>query len=434
MGITEVRALDGVSLRIERGEFVAIVGASGSGKSTIMHVVGCLDRPTSGTYRFLDKGVSKLSDRQLARLRNRSIGFVFQTFNLVSRMSAWENVAMPLFYARQARTKADAMKALERVSLTDRAGHQPNELSGGERQRVAIARAIVNRPALILADEPTGNLDTRTGEQIMRIFHELHEGGATIIVVTHERDIAERADRIVTMRDGKIIDERLNERRRAPGVDGVYPPSDREYAAAVVASADPVHVGCVAGAQARPSADAGAPTAKAMGHPAMGHPSPTAKAMGHPPDTVAAPAYGQTAEATLPQTPAAALVTHPLAKGALKWALVGPACLVAMPVSGFIMRFLREINPVFAAIAGSLVSLALLAMLFVGPIVAFIKGRRASRWIRLAPDKYGGLGRARAAQWICVAHVVIVAVFFAISIYRIWTAIQSGAFESMQSG
>ena len=207
MGTGEVRALDGVSLRINQGEFVAIVGSSGSGKSTMMHLLGCLDRPTDGTYHLLDQAIGRLNDRQLARLRNASIGFVFQTFNLISRMSAWENVAMPLFYARRTRTKPDAMKALERVSLVERASHQPNELSGGERQRVAIARAIVNSPALILADEPTGNLDTKTGDQIMQIFEELHAGGTTVIVVTHEPEIAKRADRIVTMCDGLIVQD-----------------------------------------------------------------------------------------------------------------------------------------------------------------------------------------------------------------------------------
>ena len=207
MGTGEVRALDGVSLRINQGEFVAIVGSSGSGKSTMMHLLGCLDRPTDGTYHLLDQAIGRLSDRQLARLRNASIGFVFQTFNLISRMSAWENVAMPLFYARRTRTKPAAMKALERVSLVERASHQPNELSGGERQRVAIARAIVNSPALILADEPTGNLDTKTGDQIMQIFEELHAGGTTVIVVTHEPEIAKRADRIVTMCDGLIVQD-----------------------------------------------------------------------------------------------------------------------------------------------------------------------------------------------------------------------------------
>ncbi len=217
MGTAEVRALDGVSLDIGEGEFLAIMGASGSGKSTLMHLLGCLDRPTDGTYRLLGRTVSGLGDRQLARIRNRSIGFVFQTFNLISRMSAWENVSVPLFYARQTVIKPRALEALDRVGLADRANHQPNELSGGERQRVAIARSIVNQPRLILADEPTGNLDTKTGEQIIRIFHELHGAGTTIVVVTHERAIAEQARRIVSMRDGKIIDDLPSERGRQAG-------------------------------------------------------------------------------------------------------------------------------------------------------------------------------------------------------------------------
>jgi len=209
MGDSIVRALDGVDLTVERGEFVAITGASGSGKSTMMHVLGCLDRPTSGIYRLDGRDVSALSDRELAEVRNQRIGFVFQTFNLINRITAWENVAVPLFYARKTNTRPAAMRALERVGLLDRAMHQPNELSGGERQRVAIARAIVNDPILLLADEPTGNLDTRTGEQIMGIFRSLNEQGVTIIMVTHELDIAEHARRIVQMRDGRILSDQL---------------------------------------------------------------------------------------------------------------------------------------------------------------------------------------------------------------------------------
>ncbi len=207
MGKSEVRALDGVSIQIERGEFVSIVGPSGSGKSTMMHVVGCLDRPTSGAYQFDGALVSGMNDRQLARIRNRSIGFVFQTFNLIGRATAADNVAMPLLYARKTRTRRQAMKALEKVGLAERAKHAPGELSGGERQRVAVARAIVNSPSLLLADEPTGNLDSRTGAQIMELFHELHAGGATVVLVTHEQTIAEQAQRIVRLLDGKIIED-----------------------------------------------------------------------------------------------------------------------------------------------------------------------------------------------------------------------------------
>ncbi|MFO0973437.1 MAG: ABC transporter ATP-binding protein [Phycisphaerae bacterium] len=208
MGDTTVRALDGVDLDVREGEFLAITGPSGSGKSTMMHLIGCLDRPSGGTYEIDGQLVSNLSDRQLAIIRNRKIGFVFQTFNLIQRTSAMENVAVPLFYARKARVGEPAMRALARVGLEHRASHKPSELSGGERQRVAIARAIVNEPRILLADEPTGNLDSRTGRQIMEIFHELHRSGVTIVLVTHELSVALQARRIIRMRDGKIIDDR----------------------------------------------------------------------------------------------------------------------------------------------------------------------------------------------------------------------------------
>ena len=208
MGDTAVHALDGVDLDITRGEFISITGASGSGKSTMMHLLGCLDRPTSGEYRLKGELVSKFNTRQLAQLRNREIGFVFQTFNLINRTTALENVAVPLVYARQTQTRRAAKAALERVGLAGRASHRPSELSGGERQRVAIARAIVNNPSLILADEPTGNLDTRTGAQIMEIFHELHASGVTVVMVTHEMNIAAQGQRVIRMVDGKIVEDR----------------------------------------------------------------------------------------------------------------------------------------------------------------------------------------------------------------------------------
>jgi putative ABC transport system ATP-binding protein len=208
MGDSIVRALDGVDLMIRRGEFISITGASGSGKSTIMHLIGCLDHPTSGTYWLAGEQVDRKTDRQLARIRNKHIGFVFQTFNLIQRTTALENVGLPLVYARLWRSHGKANKALERVGLSHRASHNPNELSGGERQRVAIARALVNEPPLLLADEPTGNLDSKTGDQIMELFHELHAGGVTIVLVTHEMSIAVQAQRVVRMRDGKIIEDR----------------------------------------------------------------------------------------------------------------------------------------------------------------------------------------------------------------------------------
>jgi putative ABC transport system ATP-binding protein len=202
-----VHALDGVDVSIAPGEFVSLTGASGSGKSTLMHLMGCLDRPTSGILRFDGEMISRLGDKELANIRNRRIGFVFQTFNLITRTSAMENVLVPLVYTRKPFSRKIARDALERVGLGNRGSHRPSEMSGGECQRVAIARAIVNKPKLLLADEPTGNLDTRTGEQIMAIFHELHASGMTIILVTHEMDVAAQAERMIQMRDGKIVED-----------------------------------------------------------------------------------------------------------------------------------------------------------------------------------------------------------------------------------
>jgi putative ABC transport system ATP-binding protein len=219
MGLTTVEALAGVDLAVNHGEFISITGASGSGKSTMMGILGCLDRPTNGQYIFDGQPASTLSDSQLAKIRNSSIGFVFQTFNLLPRTSAMNNVEVPLFYARKIRTRQRALKALDMVGLADRADHAPNELSGGERQRVAIARAIVNEPKLILADEPTGNLDSHTGAQIMMIFHQLHASGVTVVLVTHEPDIAIQTERIVQMRDGKIIhDGPVDPEKRAEAI------------------------------------------------------------------------------------------------------------------------------------------------------------------------------------------------------------------------
>jgi putative ABC transport system ATP-binding protein len=206
MGSEEIHALRGVSIEIERGEYVAIMGPSGSGKSTLMNLIGCLDTPTKGSYLLNGKQVGQMNDNELARIRNEEIGFVFQTFNLLPRASALHNVELPLVYAavpskdRQARARA----ALDKVELSERMSHRPNELSGGQRQRVAIARALVNNPSILLADEPTGNLDSKTGNEIMALFDRLHAGGNTIILVTHEADIAAYARRAIHLRDGQI--------------------------------------------------------------------------------------------------------------------------------------------------------------------------------------------------------------------------------------
>ena len=210
MGEQKVSALDGVDFSIEKGEFVAIMGPSGSGKSTLMNLLGCLDLPSSGIYRLENLDIQDLKPDQLAEVRNRRIGFVFQSFNLLPRATALENTELPLLYGRVPQSTEIAFQALERVGLAHRAKHKPTELSGGERQRVAIARALVNSPAIILADEPTGNLDSTTGKGILNLFLELNQEGVTLILVTHEQKIAEQAKRIMQMRDGKIISDTIN--------------------------------------------------------------------------------------------------------------------------------------------------------------------------------------------------------------------------------
>lgn len=206
LGDQVVHALKGVELQIQRSEYIALMGPSGSGKSTLMNIIGCLDSPSSGSYWLNNQEVSKMTDASLSEVRNREIGFVFQTFNLLNRMNAIENVALPLVYAGMPKKLREdkAREVLERVGLKDRMNHKPNELSGGQRQRVAVARALVNNPSLLLADEPTGNLDSKTSHEIMALFEEIHAAGNTIVLVTHEEDIAQHAKKVVRMKDGNI--------------------------------------------------------------------------------------------------------------------------------------------------------------------------------------------------------------------------------------
>jgi len=379
MGDSVVRALDGVDLDVERGEFVAIIGPSGSGKSTMMHLLGCLDRPTQGRYLFDGQDVGRLSDRELAKIRNRSIGFVFQTFNLIHRATALDNVSVPLFYARKANAREPSRAALERVGLGHRAHHRPGELSGGERQRVAIARAIVNNPLLLLADEPTGNLDSRTGEQIVEIFRELNRQGVTVILVTHEPDIAVQARRIVTMRDGRIVADRPCEEYQAElesrtsalksqvAHRGLPSPEPEG------AKSSPAHAARIEGGQAAAPEGRG-PSCKVR-DPAMGLPS-------------AAPPVG---EPRLAHGATAALVCG----------IVGPGLGLAGWAAGMILRSWLGPNPGWplpsAALAlGAAALLALLASMVMG-ILAIVWGRGVLRRMYREPGHWLGAWRARAA-------------------------------------
>ena len=241
MGIDTVHALRGVSLDIERGEYVAIMGPSGSGKSTLMNLLGCLDSPSEGSYELNGKNVARMSDNELAEIRNREIGFVFQSFNLLPRSDALHNVELPLIYAGMARsTRRDrARQALANVGLQERMTHRPNELSGGQRQRVAVARALVNSPSIILADEPTGNLDSRTGTEILNLFEQLSQRGNTIIVVTHEEEVAQHARRIIRIRDGLVAADEVTERGRTSGAR-TTPPVDPGTAIPPAIAAPPI--------------------------------------------------------------------------------------------------------------------------------------------------------------------------------------------------
>jgi putative ABC transport system ATP-binding protein len=222
LGKNELPVLKGIRLTIDPNEYVALMGPSGSGKSTLMNILGCLDTPTSGQYILNGQDVSKMEDNELAEVRNKEIGFVFQQFNLMPRLNALENVGIPLIYAGVSKKEREerAMEMLERVGLQDRAKHRPNELSGGQCQRVAVARALINRPSIILADEPTGNLDTATSEEIMEMFTQIHGSGNTVVLVTHEEDIADHARRIVRLRDGIIESDRRNQKVEALGRNG----------------------------------------------------------------------------------------------------------------------------------------------------------------------------------------------------------------------
>ena len=207
MNALKLQILKGLSFHVKKGEFVSIMGPSGSGKSTCLHILGCLDKPTTGTLTINGTEVSKLSDNALAKVRNKSIGFVFQSFNLLPKASALQNVELPLIYGGASNRRKKCIQALERVGLKDRINHRPNEMSGGEQQRVAIARALVNEPPMILADEPTGNLDSKSGTEIMGIFHDLHKQGITLIVITHDKNVAQHGDRIIHIKDGLIENE-----------------------------------------------------------------------------------------------------------------------------------------------------------------------------------------------------------------------------------
>jgi len=391
MGDSVVRALDGVDLDIERGEFVAITGPSGSGKSTMMHLLGCLDRPTTGAYVLNGRDVSRMSERELATIRNKEIGFVFQTFNLIDRTSAVENVGVPLFYAHQSDTVSAARGALEVVGLGRRYKHRPSELSGGERQRVAIARAIVNDPVLLLADEPTGNLDSRTGEQIMAIFRDLRRRGVTIILVTHEPDVAMQAQRIVQMRDGKIISDRQTSEIAAesPTAPAYSPPTAARAPASAAAPGSPGAATAADGAPL-PAGASSAPMA-ATARPA-GNASTAAQSAGNA--SAAARLAG-----LAPLAPGA---NGALVLGAIAFALLVTCvgCIALAARTGVDLKQISRENPPPAAFVGLLLASLGAALLAIGlGIAALAWGGGVLR--RIVRDPGAPRGRRRA--WSAVA-------------------------------
>jgi len=412
MGSSVVHALDGVDLVVERGEFVAITGASGSGKSTMMHLLGCLDRPTAGQY-FLDgRNVAELSDRELAAIRNRHIGFVFQTFNLINRTTALENVSVPLFYARRTNSREPSRRALERVGLGDRVNHRPNELSGGERQRVAIARAIVNDPILVLADEPTGNLDSRTGEQIMEIFRSLNEQGVTIVLVTHEPDVALQARRVVYMRDGKIVSDK-------PVSELIAGQAALPGTQAAVWRTSLTHGGASAPDQASAVAK---PVAAAVGST----PEPAGEP-GAAPAQRAVPANepaGQAPDAREPQPIARMMsgATGSLAAGVAALVLLATFFICGMLAarSGYDpKRMGPDQPPPVGLIVLGLVSLASLLTSIIAGAVAIVWGRGVRRRIRNTPGRWLGARRALAGVICGAIAVAVPLVMFAISLARL---------------
>jgi putative ABC transport system ATP-binding protein len=423
MGSSVVHALDGVDMSIERGEFVAITGPSGSGKSTMMHLLGCLDRPTGGTYILDGRPVSDLSDRELAAVRNRQIGFVFQTFNLINRTSATENVSVPLFYARKTNTRTPALRALERVGLVPRAHHNPNELSGGERQRVAIARAIVNDPALLLADEPTGNLDSHTGEQIMDIFRRLNEQGVTVVMVTHEPDIARQARRIIYMLDGKIVADRSAAEvvaaagaaapRKWTSDRSVGPPCPTDQSPSASEGPDPNR-----------DREGAVIASRSVGLPCPTDQSPSGSEGPYStPDAQPPPAGPRILTARLMRGANAALTLGILAVGLWVVTLVGQRILQAQ-YPGFDPQHFdpaKRQMPPFGLVIGGLVGCVGMVAAVVLAILAIVLGIGARKRIRTEPGHWLGGRRALAGMILGWAAIGLPAIWVVVGVVRLLT-------------